>query len=101
MADIGFRSSPSDLGRRTDASQPARVLGCLDASCVVIGAIIGVGIFFNPTGVAKLAGTGPLALLAWGVAGLIALWGALAFAELGKTYHASGAQYEILRDSCG
>jgi hypothetical protein len=40
-------------------------------------------------------------LLAWTIAGGIALCGALTFAELGRMYHASGAQYEILRDSYG
>jgi hypothetical protein len=34
----------------TDLNQPARVLGLFDATSVVIGAIIGVGIFFNPRG---------------------------------------------------
>lgn len=77
------------------------MLGGFDAMCVVIGAIIGVGIFFNPKGVLQLTGTGQLALLAWGVGGLIALCGALTFAALGRRYHASGAQYEVLRDSYG
>lgn len=81
--------------------QPARVLGPIDATCIVIGAIIGVGIFFTPSRIAALTGSGTLALVAWAVAGGIALCGALAFAELGSKYHASGAQYEILRDSYG
>lgn len=83
------------------APQPARVLGPIDATSVVIGAIIGVGIFFTPSRVVDLTGSGTLALVAWGVAGAIALCGALTFAELGRRYHASGAQYEILRDSYG
>ncbi len=80
---------------------PARVLGTLDATCVVVGSIVGVGIFFTPTGTAALTQSGPLMLLAWGIGGLIALCGALTFAELGGMYHANGAQYEILRDSFG
>lgn len=40
-------------------------------------------------------------LLAWGIAGAIALCGALTFAELGGVYHASGAQYQILCDAYG
>ncbi len=66
-----------------------------------MGAIVGVGIFFNPSKVAALTGSGGLALAAWGVAGFIALCGALTFAELGARYHASGAQYEVLRDAFG
>ncbi|MCC7389247.1 MAG: amino acid permease [Phycisphaerales bacterium] len=79
--------------------QPARVLGLFDATCIVVGAIIGVGIFFNPSQVARLAHTSEFILLAWAVAGLIALCGALAFAALGRRYHDSGAQYQILRDA--
>lgn len=83
------------------AHQPARVLGPVDAACVVIGAIVGVGIFFTPSRVALLAGSPNLALLTWAIAGLIALCGALTFAELGGRYNAAGAQYQILRDAYG
>ena len=82
-------------------AQPARVLGSIDAACVVIGAIIGVGIFFTPTSVAKLAGSGELAMAAWALGGLIALCGALTFAELGARFNAAGAQYEIIRTAWG
>jgi APA family basic amino acid/polyamine antiporter len=78
-----------------------RVLGPFDATCIVIGAIIGVGIFFNPSKVTALAGSGSLALVAWAVGGAIALLGALTCAELGGMYRRSGAQYEILRDAYG
>ena len=81
--------------------KPERVLGLFDATCVVVGAIIGVGIFFTPKAVAGLTHTAGLALVAWAVAGAIALCGALTFAALGRRYHASGAQYEVLRDAYG
>jgi APA family basic amino acid/polyamine antiporter len=81
--------------------QPSRVLGAADTTSVVIGAIVGVGIFFTPSRVAQIVQSGGLALIAWGVAGAIALAGALAFAELGGMYHGSGAQYAILRDAYG
>jgi APA family basic amino acid/polyamine antiporter len=77
------------------------VLGPLDATCIVIGAVIGVGIFFTPSRVAQLAGSGRLALLAWAIGGGIALLGALTYAELGGMYPRSGAQYEALRDAYG
>lgn len=84
-----------------EVAQPARILSARDATCVVIGAIVGVGIFFTPARTAQLAGSGSLMLAAWAIAGAIALCGALTFAELGGMYHDSGAQYEILRDSYG
>jgi len=78
-----------------------RELGLFDAVCVVVGAIIGVGIFFTPSKVASLAGNGGAALLTWAVGGGIALLGALTFAELGAGCGRSGGQYEILRDAYG
>ena len=77
------------------------MLGFLDSTCVVIGAIIGVGIFFTPSSIAKLVESPSMAMLAWGLGGLVALCGAVVFAELGGMYHASGAQYSILRDAYG
>ena len=78
-----------------------RVLGPVSATCIVIGAIIGVGIFFTPSRVVSLTGSGEMALLAWGIGGLIALLGALTFAELGAMYTHSGTQYAVMRDAYG
>src|SRR5204863_4625802 len=86
------------------AAAPAefpRVLGLWDATCVVVGAIIGVGIFFNPRDVATLTGSAPRALLAWALGGLIALLGAFTFAELGRLHPLAGGQYHVLRDVYG
>lgn len=73
----------------------------LDATAVVIGAIVGVGIFFTPSRVAELAGSGSLALWTWAIGGVIALLGALTFAELGVLVPRAGGQYELLRDAYG
>ncbi len=78
-----------------------RVLGPVDATCVVVGAIIGVGIFFTPSAVAGFAGSGTLAMWTWAIGGGIALLGALTFAELGGLYPRSGGQYDVLRDAWG
>ncbi len=78
-----------------------RVLGPMDATCVVIGAIVGVGIFFTPSTVAQTAGSATMALAAWMVGGAIALAGAPTFATLGNAYNSAGGQYEILRDAYG
>lgn len=85
----------------TEQHAPARVLGTFDAGCIVIGAIIGVGIFFTPSRVAANAGSVDLAILAWVLGGVIALFGALTFAGIGRVYHGNGAQYAALRDSFG
>jgi len=78
-----------------------RILGLWDATCVVVGAIIGVGIFFNPRDVANVTGSASAALLAWGIGGVIALLGAFTFAELGRLRPVAGGQYHVLRDAYG
>lgn len=69
--------------------------------CIVVGAIIGVGIFFTPGGVARAAGSAELTMLAWAIGGVIALCGALTFAELGVRFPDAGGQYVVLREAFG
>ena len=76
-----------------------RVLRPFDATMVVIGGIIGSGIFINPRFVAeKLDSTG-LVLAAWVAGGLVALCGAFAYAELGARFPKAGGQYVYLKDA--
>lgn len=83
------------------AALPPRRLNAADTTFIVIGAIVGVGIFFNPSHVARLAGSADLALAAWALGGMIAFCGALTFASLGSVFNGPGAQYEILRTAYG
>src|SRR5262245_62229365 len=78
-----------------------QVLGLWDATCVVVGAIVGVGIFFNPRDVAGISGSIGGAMTAWCVGGVIALLGAITFAELGRLRPVAGGQYHVLRDAFG
>ncbi|HWB81368.1 MAG TPA: amino acid permease [Nannocystaceae bacterium] len=78
-----------------------RELGLFDTTAVVVGACVGVGIFFTPARVASLAGSVELALTAWVIGGLVALAGALTLAEIGSMYPKSGGQYAALRDAYG
>src|SRR5438270_10136101 len=71
--------SPSD---RTDGPSLARTLGLFDATMIVMGGIIGAGIFVNPSVVAQRVNTPALVLSAWLIGGLIALVGAFVYAEL-------------------
>jgi len=66
---------------------------------VVIGGIIGSGIFINPYLVARLLDTPVLVLAAWAVGGAVALAGAFAYAELGQLMPRAGGQYVYLRDA--
>ena len=76
-----------------------RVLRPFDATMVVIGGIIGSGIFINPRIVAQGLDSTLLVLAAWVVGGLVALCGAFAYAELGARFPKAGGQYVYLKDA--
>ena len=65
---------------------------------VVIGGIIGSGIFINPYIVAQRLDSSMLVLAAWAAGGIIALAGAFSYAELGALHPRAGGQYVYLRD---
>jgi basic amino acid/polyamine antiporter, APA family len=67
-----------------------RALGPFDATMVVIGGIIGSGIFINPYIVAQRLDSSALVLGAWVAGGAIALAGAFAYAELGAAFPKGG-----------
>jgi len=78
----------------------ARRLGLFDAAMIVMGGIIGSGIFMNPYVVAQRVHTVPLILGCWLLGGLIALAGAFIYAELAAQRPLSiGGQYAYLRDA--
>jgi APA family basic amino acid/polyamine antiporter len=82
-----------------DTQHLARRLGLFDATMIVMGGIIGAGIFTNPYVVAQQVHTPFLILGAWAVGGLIALAGAFIYAELSSQSSESGGQYVYLRDA--
>jgi APA family basic amino acid/polyamine antiporter len=77
----------------------ARRLGAFDATMIVMGGIIGSGIFINPYVVARQLHSVPLILAAWLTGGAIALLGAFTYAELGARRPEAGGQYAYLRDA--
>jgi basic amino acid/polyamine antiporter, APA family len=77
----------------------ARRLGAFDATMIVMGGIIGAGIFVNPSVVARQVHTFGLVLGAWVVGGAIALVGAFVYAELAVLRPRVGGQYAYLRDA--
>jgi basic amino acid/polyamine antiporter, APA family len=84
-------------------TQPALVrrLGLFDATMIVMGGIIGAGIFVNPAEVARHVGSPALIVGAWLVGGVIAMMGAFVYAELAARRPEVGGQYAYLRDAWG
>lgn len=95
--------------KATDGSeQPAEAgvglkkeIGLVSACGIIVGNIIGSGIFVSPKGVLENAGSVGLALLVWIITGLITAVGALCYAELGVTIPKSGGDYSYVKDIFG
>ncbi len=77
----------------------ARRLGLFDITMIVMGGIIGAGIFITPYIVAQQVPSTILILGAWAFGGLVALAGAFIYAELSSQSSVSGGQYVYLRDA--
>jgi APA family basic amino acid/polyamine antiporter len=90
---------PDDPAVQTGGESLARRLGPFDATMIVMGGIIGSGIFMNPSVVAGQVHTPFLILGAWAFGGLIALAGAFIYAELAERRPHTGGQYAYLREA--
>jgi basic amino acid/polyamine antiporter, APA family len=77
----------------------ARRIGLFDATMIVMGGIIGSGIFVNPYVVARQVHSNAWILAAWSFGGLVALAGAFLYAELAAIRPGLGGQYAYLRDA--
>jgi basic amino acid/polyamine antiporter, APA family len=78
-----------------------RALGLLDCILLVVGAIIGSGIFLTPSSIARLTGSVTGLLFVWIAGGVLTFCGALAYAELGSAYPRAGGIYVFLREAYG
>ncbi|MFI5087826.1 MAG: APC family permease [Terriglobales bacterium] len=92
-------SAPNPSAAHATPATLARRLGLFDASMIVMGGIVGAGIFINPYVVAQQVHTPMLILGAWVVGGMIALAGAFVYAELAARMPDVGGQYAYLRES--
>lgn len=83
------------------AGELPRRLGLLDSAAIVVGTIIGSGIFVVPNLVARSLLSEPWIIAAWIFTGVLSFFGALAYAELGAMIPATGGQYVFLREAYG
>src|SRR5450432_2342022 len=81
--------------------QLPRKLGLLDATFIVIGIVIGSGIFLLPNVIARSLPSGPAIIAVWVASGVLSYFGAQAYGELGAMMPATGGQYVYLREAYG
>jgi len=83
----------------TDAT--TRKLSLFDATMLVLGGILGIGIFFTPPEIAREVTEPGAYLTMWGLGALAALSGAMTFAELSAAFPHTGGWYVFLREAFG
>ncbi len=84
-----------------EKTQLLRGLTLTDTTALVIGTVIGTGVFLKAAPMAQQVGSPTLVLAAWVAAGLLSLAGALTYAELGAMLPHAGGEYVYLRHSYG
>src|SRR6266545_7881055 len=100
---------PSSIAKAIQSARPVwitvdelpRKLGLLDATVIIIGIVIGSGIFLLPNAIARNLPSGPAILTAWVAAGILSCFGSMAYAELGAMMPSTGGHYVFLREAYG
>jgi APA family basic amino acid/polyamine antiporter len=91
----------ADTGTNFRADGPRPLLGLREAIALIVGVVVGAGIFKAPALVADLTGSAPLMFLAWLLGGAVSLIGALCYAELCTAYAHPGGDYHFLYRAYG
>jgi len=84
-----------------ESTKLVRGLGLLDATMIVVGSMIGSGIFLTSAESSRLVGSPGWLLMAWALAGVLTITGALCCAELAAMWPRAGGQYVFLREAYG
>jgi APA family basic amino acid/polyamine antiporter len=96
-------AAPIDTPERTDAASPKFVqgMGLFSATAIVMGSMIGSGIFIVPAEMSRVLGSPALLIAAWLVTAVMTIIGALSYGELAAMMPKAGGQYVYLRESLG
>ena len=90
-----------ESGATKAAPELIRGLNVTMSAAIIVGSMVGTGIFLKPSEIAKTAGSAELAILAWIVGGVVNLLGALCYLELGTMMPHAGADYHYLKRAWG
>ena len=101
MNRLDTRSDAQRLAAGAAGVQPRKLLGQRQAIALIVGVVIGAGIFKSPSIVAGLSGTADWMFAMWILGGLISLVGALCYAELTTAYPHPGGDYHFLHRAYG
>ncbi|KAG4076090.1 hypothetical protein HA402_011436 [Bradysia odoriphaga] len=98
----GMRDSLEGTGaKKNDAVHLQRRVGLFSGVALIVGTMIGSGIFVSPSGLLVRTGSVGISFLIWLACGLLSLLGALAYAELGTMNTSSGAEWAYFMDAFG
>ena len=92
---------PSHAADTSFSDSPKQILGLREAVAIIVGVVIGAGIFKAPSMVAMFAGSPEAMFGAWLLGGAISLIGALCYAELATSYPHAGGDYHFLQRAYG
>ena len=93
--------SPEASDQDQEDGKLKKELGLMEGVAIIIGIIIGSGIFISPKGVIQEAGSVGVSLIVWVVCGMLSMLGALCYAELGTSIPESGSDYAYIGKAFG
>ncbi|KAJ0181956.1 hypothetical protein K1T71_002678 [Dendrolimus kikuchii] len=99
--DVGSGSSDSDDKQSSERVRLKKELGLMNGVAIIVGVIVGSGIFVSPVLVLEHAGSKGMALIVWVLSGMLSMVGALCYGELGTMIPKSGGDYAYIGEAFG
>jgi len=94
-------NTPNTSSNEAETMNLKRTVGLFSGISLIVGTMIGSGIFVSPTGLLDRTGSVAMSLLVWTACGIVSMFGALAYAELGTMIPSSGAEYSYFMKAFG